>query len=77
MLEYFGFYATPPESPDEAPAELDSPREAAFARAARLATRTHHTPGAVAIGRAWESSHSHERGDLASSARSAHPASGS
>jgi hypothetical protein len=58
MLEYFGFYTTAPE----AGPELDEPqRESVVARAARLADRHRHTPCAVPVGRAWESSTSLER----------------
>jgi hypothetical protein len=57
MLEYFGFYAPHPETPE---LEQDQ-HEDVMARAARLGERTHHTPSAVPGGRAWERTPPRER----------------
>lgn len=56
MLEYFGFYTPGPETPDLEPAQ----REAVVARAARLGERSHHSPSALPLGRAWERTPSRE-----------------
>lgn len=60
MLEYFGFYALRPETP-ETPELAQAQREDAMARAARLGERTHHTPSAVPVGRCWERTPPRER----------------
>lgn len=60
MLEYFGFYAPHPETPELEHAPHDQ-HEDAMARAARLGDRTHHTPSAVPVGRCWERTPPRER----------------
>jgi hypothetical protein len=57
MLEYFGFYTARPEAPEIEPTQ----REAAVARAARLAERPRHTPSAVPAGRAWDRTSANDR----------------